>query len=235
VLRLRISQRTWRYQSCESGELGRKRAAPCTLGFIWCHEQSPQPLLRNTFAKRTMRWPGSGTDDDKKKQVPEGWANSLGSNDWRTSFTDPRTVVLAVAFTAASVTGLRFYKNHLRRIPSVNHIKPNFFRRKGLFGKVTSVGDADNFRLYHTPGGRIAGWGWLPWKTVPTKRHGLTNQTVRPNQQLWPQVMKSDWFPWLLIFYSSIFESQVSTLQSLHTGDERHSHTLKRLTNGSSI
>lgn len=181
-----------------------------------------------------MRWPGSGTEVDKKKQVPEGWANSLGSNDWRTSFTDPRTVIPAVAFTAASVTGLRFYKNHLRRIPSVNHIKPNYFRRKGLFGKVTSVGDADNFRLYHTPGGQIAGWGWLPWKTVPTKRDGLTNQTVRSIQQPWPGSWDLAAPPWSLTMYSSTFESQESMLQSWHIGDERRSHTRKRLMNGSS-
>jgi hypothetical protein len=131
---------------------------------------------RNT--KRTMRWPGSGTDDDKKKKVPETWVDTYSSSDWHTTFTDPRTVISTIALTAASVGGVRLYKTYLRRIPSVNHIKPDYFRRKGLFGQVTSVGDADNFRLYHTPGGRIAGWGWLPWKRVPTKRDGLTNQTV---------------------------------------------------------
>jgi len=127
------------------------------------------PTNTTTAARhRTMRWPGSGTDDDKKKKAPESW---------RTTFTDPRSVVPAIAAAVTSVVAVRLYKTYLRRIPSVNHIKPDYFRRKGLFGQVTSVGDADNFRLYHTPGGRIAGWGWLPWKTVPTKK-GLTNQTV---------------------------------------------------------
>lgn len=138
----------------------------------------PRNLHRDTFAKRTMRWPGSGTDDDKKKRDPESWADSLKSSDWRTTFTDPRVVIPSLALTITSVAAVRLYKTYLRRIPSVNHIKPNYFRRKGFFGQVTSVGDADNFRLYHTPGGRVAGWGWLPWKRVPTKRDGLTNQTV---------------------------------------------------------
>jgi hypothetical protein len=119
-----------------------------------------------------MRWPGSGTDNDKKKHVSESWVGSL---------TDAQTVIPAIALTVTSVAAVRLYKTYLRRIPSVNHIKPNYFRRKGVFGQVTSVGDADNFRLYHTPGGRIAGWGWLPWKTVPKKRDGLTNQTVGPS------------------------------------------------------
>jgi hypothetical protein len=154
----------------------RKRAAPlhpCVRRF---HKQnSPQTSSRNTSAKRTMRWPGSGTDDEKKKQVSRPWADSL---------TDVRTVAPAIALAATSVITLRLYKSYFRRIPTVNHIKPRYFRRKGVFGQVTSVGDADNFRLYHTPGGRIAGWGWLPWKSVPVKRVGLTNQTVRVSSQI---------------------------------------------------
>ncbi|KAH7408263.1 hypothetical protein DE146DRAFT_645740 [Phaeosphaeria sp. MPI-PUGE-AT-0046c] len=125
-----------------------------------------------------MRWPGSGTDDDKKAASPESWLGSLRPNDWRTSLTDPQTVITSIALTITSIGAVRVYKTYLRRIPSVNHIKPHYFRRKGLFGRVTSVGDADNFRLYHTPGGRLAGWGWLPWKRVPVKREGLSNQTL---------------------------------------------------------
>ncbi|CAI9629321.1 unnamed protein product [Alternaria burnsii] len=78
----------------------------------------------------------------------------------------------------ARFAGVRLYKTYLRRIPTVNHIKPRYYRRKGIFGQVTSVGDADNFRLFHTPGGRIAGWGILPWKKVPSKREDLVRQTL---------------------------------------------------------
>jgi hypothetical protein len=165
----------------------------------WCHKQSlPAAFFRShtTFlTDRTMRWPESGTDDDKKKKVPETWIDTYRSSDWHTSFTDPRTVISSIALAATSVACVRLYKTYLRRIPSVNHIKPDYFRRKGLFGQVTSVGDADNFRLYHTPGGRIAGWGWLPWKRVPTKRDGLTNQTVGFNR--WPDFRS--WFTHALL------------------------------------
>jgi endonuclease YncB( thermonuclease family) len=168
-------------------EDGRAPLDPC---IYWCHKHhSPQPLHCTNFAKRTMRWPGSGTDDDNKKKTSDSWVDSLGSSDWRTMFTDPRTIIPSIALTVASVTVVRLYKTYLRRIPSVNHIKPSYFRRKGLFGQVTSVGDADNFRLYHTPGGRMAGWGWLPWKRVPTKRDGLSNQTVCCQLQSWSQTM----------------------------------------------
>lgn len=91
----------------------------------------------------------------------------------------------AVAFTVTTVSALRIYKSYLRRIPSVNHIKPDLYRRRTLFGKVTSVGDADNFRLFHTPGGRWAGWGWLPWKRVPTTKEGLMRKTVGACRILW--------------------------------------------------
>lgn len=128
-----------------------------------------------------MRWPWSGADDDQKKSGSVGStpaAVPYGLTNLPRTWTEPQTLIPSVALTVATVFGLRFYKSYLRRIPTVNHIKPDYFRRRSLFGQVTSVGDADNFRLYHTPGGRIAGWGWLPWKRVPTKKDGLTKQTV---------------------------------------------------------
>jgi len=38
-----------------------------------------------------------------------------------------------------------------------------------MFGTATSVGDGDNFRFYHTPGGRLLGWGWMPGRKVPLR------------------------------------------------------------------
>jgi len=40
------------------------------------------------------------------------------------------------------------------------------------------VGDGDNFRLYHTPGGRLLGWGWFPGRKVPTDPKELRQRTV---------------------------------------------------------
>ena len=53
----------------------------------------------------------------------------------------------------------QFYRSYLRRLPGTGHVSPGYFRRRSLLGKVTSVGDGDNFHLFHTPGGRLAGWG----------------------------------------------------------------------------
>ncbi|KAF2187792.1 SNase-domain-containing protein [Zopfia rhizophila CBS 207.26] len=123
-----------------------------------------------------MRWPWSG-EDEKKRSHSASWIETLETADW-SMFTEPRTVIPSVILTITTITALRFYKSYLRRIPSVNHIKPEYFRRRSLFGRVTSVGDADNFRLFHTPGGRIAGWGWVPWKRVPTTKEALAKKTI---------------------------------------------------------
>jgi hypothetical protein len=126
-----------------------------------------------------MRWPWTSDEDDKEKRRAASWDEILDPSNWSWStLTEPGVIIPSVAFTLTTLSALRIYKTYLRRIPSVNHIKPNYFRRRSLFGRVTSVGDADNFRLFHTPGGRIAGWGWLPWKSVPTTREQLTKKTV---------------------------------------------------------
>lgn len=94
------------------------------------------------------------------------------------TFTQPETIVAAVVLSVTSLGFYRFYKSYLRRIPQAVNISPGFLRRRSLVGKVTSVGDGDNFRMYHTPGGRLAGWGWLPWRRVPTDKKDLKDQTV---------------------------------------------------------
>lgn len=40
------------------------------------------------------------------------------------------------------------------------------------------MGDGDGFKLFHMPGGRLAGWEWLPWRKVPEGRTGLKDNTV---------------------------------------------------------
>src|ERR1700753_462749 len=112
-----------------------------------------------------MPWPftGSSRKDD---------STSLSE-----TLTDTRVLLASAGLTLSTLVAIRVYKTYLRRIPSTEHIKPDVFRRRTLYGKVTSVGDGDNFRLFHTPGGRLAGWGWA--RKVPTEREKLVGQTVR--------------------------------------------------------
>ena len=101
--------------------------------------------------------------------------------------------ILATAVTTA--VSLRFYKLYLRRIPNAAHVRPEMLRKRSIFGKVTSVGDGDNFRLFHTPGGRLAGWewargtkGWAGGGGSPSGKGerggGLVGQTVCRNTPL---------------------------------------------------
>ena len=124
-----------------------------------------------------MRWPPwSSKDPDEKKPVK--WTDSLNATDW-THYTDPRNVIPVVLLTATALGSYSFYRSYLRRIPQATLIQPKFWRRRSLFGRVTTVGDGDGFRLFHMPGGRLAGWEWLPWRRVPEGRAGLKDNTVR--------------------------------------------------------
>lgn len=115
-----------------------------------------------------LPWPfGKSTKDEAsalEKPAVEGgstWTkNPLNKGD-PGHYTSTQTIVFSALTSIATISLYTLYKNHLRRIPGADYLKPSFFRRRSLYGYVTSVGDGDNFRLFHTPGGRLMGWGWL--------------------------------------------------------------------------
>ncbi len=120
-----------------------------------------------------MRWPpwsskSSNNGDAERRDA--SWDSS--------HYTEPRVLLSSLVLTATTLALLRLYQSYLRRIPSATGIQEAFFRRRSLLGRVTSVGDGDNFRLFHTPGGKLAGWDWLPGRKVPTKREALKDRTV---------------------------------------------------------
>lgn len=95
------------------------------------------------------------------------------------TFAQPETIVGTVILTTLALFSIRGYQLYLRRIPTATDIKPSFFRKRSLFGQVTRVGDGDNFRIFHTPGGRLGGWGWFPGRKVPSDKSMLKDNTVR--------------------------------------------------------
>ncbi|EAW08385.1 thermonuclease family protein [Aspergillus clavatus NRRL 1] len=107
----------------------------------------------------------------------KSWESSVTAIDWA-AFAEPRTIIPTVILTSGFLGAFHIHRRYLRRFPDAGSITPSHFRRRSLLGRVTSVGDGDNFRLYHTPGGRLAGWGWLPWKKVPTSKKELRDKTV---------------------------------------------------------
>lgn len=113
-------------------------------------------------------WPFGQSSSPKEKnettqtlpEVAGTWTRPLNKSD-PSHYTSTQTILFSALTSAATLALYGLYKNHLRRIPGADYLKPSFFRRRSLYGYVTSVGDGDNFRLFHTPGGRLLGWGWL--------------------------------------------------------------------------
>lgn len=131
-----------------------------------------------------MVWPfgsrNSTAGDSKDEQVESpkrrvSWSESLGRAE-----ADPlgaaKEWAPVVAFSLVGLGALQLYANYLRRIPGAAFVRPAFFRSRSLFGRVTSVGDGDNFHLFHTPGGKAVGWGWL--RKIPETRKELKDRTV---------------------------------------------------------
>lgn len=131
-----------------------------------------------------MPWPfsssGSSTGEERNQK---GDDRPKDSTSWNELLPKPRrpfealtgwTPILLAA--AGSVGSFILFQNYLKRFPGAANVQENFFRRRTLFGRVTSVGDGDGFHLYHTPGGKLAGWGWL--RKIPQARAGLKGNTV---------------------------------------------------------
>lgn len=133
--------------------------------------ESESPSLLDTFSAPKIRTDG----DNRQSNSSKDWNRIINSTDW-SQFSEPRTIIPTVLLTGGILFSIHIHRKYLRRIPEVANISPSLFRRRSLLGRVTSVGDGDNFRLYHTPGGKLAGWDWL--RKVPTAKKELRNRTV---------------------------------------------------------
>lgn len=118
----------------------------------------------------------SSSSRTSSKQYTD-WNSILNATDWA-QFKEPRNLIPTILLTSGILFVVHIHHRFLRRIPEAKDISPSYFRRRSLLGWVTSVGDGDNFRMFHTPGGRLAGWGWLPWKKIPTSKKELKDRTV---------------------------------------------------------
>ena len=134
-----------------------------------------------------MVWPFGSSDPgkDEKNEEPKGLpvigTKSLGSID-NAHLEKAKEWAPVVLCSLAGIAAIQFYGSYIRRIPGAAYIQPHFFRRRSLFGRVTSVGDGDNFHFFHTPGGRLVGWGWL--RKVPEVRKELKGRTVGSTRQI---------------------------------------------------
>lgn len=95
------------------------------------------------------------------------------------SFLQPTSLISTVILTGSFFLARHIHRRFLRQIPDVIDVEKSWYRRRSLLGYVTTIGDGDNFRMFHTPGGYFAGWGWL--RKIPRLRKELAGRTVR-----WP-------------------------------------------------
>lgn len=72
-----------------------------------------------------------------------------------------KVVLLSLFFSGSFIGAWAFFNRFLKQYTKATEIPQNIFRKHWLFGKVTAVGDGDNFHFFHAPGGLMAGWGWL--------------------------------------------------------------------------
>ncbi|KAJ9372057.1 hypothetical protein DTO282E5_3150 [Paecilomyces variotii] len=125
----------------------------------------------DTTATQQQQQPASVPPNKNSKD----WNSILNATDW-IKFTEPSHVIPTVLLTSGILFAVHIHRRFLRRIPEAVDIAPSYFRKRSILGQVTSVGDGDNFRIFHTPGGRLAGWGWL--REIPTSRKELKARTI---------------------------------------------------------
>ncbi|KAF5375383.1 hypothetical protein D9615_007965 [Tricholomella constricta] len=140
----------------------------------------------------TIPWPWrngntSNTPSDKPKlDVPNNKLNvkqdalALSVRLQAQLATIPLPLLALTAFTLGALTASTtafLYARYGRRLRNSDWVTPDVFaRRRWIRGVVTTVGDADNFRLYHTP---AIGWAWpLKFRRVPSVNKDLKDQTL---------------------------------------------------------
>ncbi|CDO94929.1 unnamed protein product [Kluyveromyces dobzhanskii CBS 2104] len=77
----------------------------------------------------------------------------------------PTVILLSLLLTGGFFTANSIFNKHFRQYKSAKDIPEALFKKQWLYGKVTAVGDGDNFHFFHTPGGVLGGWGSL--RSVP--------------------------------------------------------------------
>ncbi|EDO19416.1 hypothetical protein Kpol_1002p63 [Vanderwaltozyma polyspora DSM 70294] len=82
-------------------------------------------------------------------------------NDTKESSFSSDVVLLSLLISGSTLGAIAGYNRYLKQVTKATDIPNYMFRKRWMYGKVTAVGDGDNFHLFHTPGGIFGGWGWL--------------------------------------------------------------------------
>lgn len=87
-------------------------------------------------------------------------------------------VVIGTVVLTSIVLGSKYgFSRYLKQYKEVKEIPSAAFKNRWLYGKVTAVGDGDNFRFFHMPGGVLGGWYTI--RTVPNLERNNANNTPK--------------------------------------------------------
>jgi len=126
-------------------------------------------------------WPPWTTSTRTDTGKPDDVAEELPTKLKKQFDALPPSVLALTAFALGSATAIStvlVYRRYGRRIRNVNSITPELLARKRwLKGVVTSVGDADNFKFFHTP--TLGGYTWpFKFRSVPSVGKDLKDETL---------------------------------------------------------
>ncbi|KAH9925651.1 SNase-domain-containing protein [Epithele typhae] len=125
-------------------------------------------------ASSTLPW----DSDSLRKGRQE--ANALATSLYARASQLPPSLLIASSFAlggASALGGRYIHARFFRRLRNAGWVTPDMVKRKlRIKGYVTSVGDADGFRLYHTPG---IGWRWpFKFRRIPDRTFLKTGETI---------------------------------------------------------
>lgn len=102
----------------------------------------------------------------------------------------PKVFLLSLFLTGGFFASYVLFNRYLKQFKSSKDIPSNIFKKQYIYGKVTSVGDSDNFHLFHTPLGIFNGWGWI--RAVPELAKSDNIRTIKSKQiPFWKKLITS--------------------------------------------
>ncbi|KAI0944296.1 hypothetical protein AcW1_002042 [Taiwanofungus camphoratus] len=132
-------------------------------------------------------WPSRNTSTEKKSkpapstspQAENVTAAIVSKFDAGAASLPPHLLALStfILGSAIGISVVCVYGRFFKRIPNAEWVTPDMLAKKRwIKGYVTSVGDPDNFRVYHTP---AFGWRWpLKFRRIPSANRDLKDQTI---------------------------------------------------------
>ena len=148
------------------------------MGFLWSsqdEEKTKKSQTKSTKPESTKSSSSSSPASSSSSSASSSSSPNLSKLIDPSSLETLRIVGLAIALSLGAGASLYIYQNVFKRVRTAGDLTPSILGgKRKLFGRCVSVGDGDNFRFFHTPGGRLAGWDIF--RFIPQNRKILVKQ-----------------------------------------------------------